>query len=85
MVNPSKASRELIWKSCEMSMLTKEWQGSTHAIEVTLSWYGRRHYGLIQHEYVEASQRLLQLRLSKESEQWMIIATEGPPKICKAT
>ncbi|MGG4497587.1 amidase domain-containing protein [Brevibacillus reuszeri] len=51
------------------------WMETDSAIEVTLSWYGRRHYGLIQHEYVEASQRLLQLRLSKESEQWMIIGT----------
>jgi len=51
------------------------WMETKSAIEVTLSWYGRRHYGLVQQEYEEASHRLLQLRLSKDSEQWIIIGT----------
>jgi hypothetical protein len=48
------------------------WMETEQAMDILLSWQGKRRYGIGTHELIEASRRMLRIRLSKGTDQWKI-------------
>lgn len=56
----------------EGEVLPLAWMETEKAIEVKLSWTGKRRYGLAGQEWEEACRRLVRVRLQKGTSPWMI-------------